>query len=240
MSSNARRLLMCPPQFFDVEYEINPWMHLACQPVTNSADEQWAELRAAFLRLGAVIEDVAPVKVLPDMVYTANAGLVHGTNVVLSRFRFPERQGEEPIFQAWFEKQGFTVLKLTDGFFEGAGDALFAGDLLFAGHGFRSDEHVAKEVCALLNISEWISCQLVDPRFYHLDTCFCPLSDRLALGFEAAFSADSLQRIKQHVELIAVPEEEAVHFACNAVVLSSDIVMPVGCPKTYARLEAHG
>jgi N-dimethylarginine dimethylaminohydrolase len=234
------RWLVCKPLDYDVRYIINPWMDLARAPKQELAREQWNNLHHHMLRLGAWLEYVTHEDGNPDMVFTANAGLVRGTDVVLSRFRYPERQGEERHFRAWFEAHGFAVHTISKGSFEGEGDALFSGDTLFCGWGFRSDQEVYDEVGSMLKASNLVVVKLQDPRFYHLDTCFCPLNTQCALVFPGAFTKDGLELLGKSIELIPVPEAEALQFVCNAVVLGKDVVLPAGCPQTYKMLAERG
>jgi N-dimethylarginine dimethylaminohydrolase len=95
-------------------------------------------------------------------------------------------------------------------------------------------------VAAHLSIPTVVHCELIDPRFYHLDTCFCPLNKDKAIFVRSAFSADSIREMEKHIELIAVPEGDAERFVCNTVVLGTDLVQPAGCDSTYAMLKTHG
>src|SRR5207244_13287534 len=82
---------------------------------------------------------------------------------------------------------------------------------------------------------------LADARFYHLDTCFCPLPDGGAILFPPAFDEYARKAIRQHLgTLVEVAPEEAAHFACNAVVIGQDIVLPEGCPKLAGALAERG
>jgi N-dimethylarginine dimethylaminohydrolase len=234
------RWLVCQPKDYDVRYKINPWMDPSRVPDKAQAAVQWNNLHHHLLRLGAWLEYVPHAEGLPDMVFTANAGLVRGENAVLSRFRYNERKGEERFFAEWFEQNGFTVHRVTKGDFEGEGDALFAGDTLFCGYSFRSDFAVYDEVSTILNVKECVVVELKDPRFYHLDTCFCPLTPSLALLYPGAFSEADVKKLEKHIELIRVPEADALQFVCNAVVLGTDIIVPAGCPATYAMLAQRG
>ncbi len=126
---------------------------------------------------------------LPDLVFTANAALIYGRRAILSRFRHPQRQGEEPHFAKWLVDQGFDVTELDpEQYFEGAGDALFCGDTLFAGYRIRSDASAMQHVGSLLGVRV-IPLELVDGYYYHLDTCFCPLSKDSAIYFPGAFDS---------------------------------------------------
>ena len=234
------RWLLCNPKHFDVTYEINPWMSIQRSPLSDLAASQWQCLHHTLIRLGAWVEYVEPQPGNPDLVFTTNAGLVRDSKVVLSRFAYPERAGEEPIFREWFERNGYSVVTVHKGTFEGEGDALFAGDTLFAGHGFRSTQEAYDEVAQELNVKKLVFCEMVDSRFYHLDTCFCPLNATKALVVPGAFSTESLTEMGKHIELLPVCDEDAERFVCNTVVLGSDLVQPAGCDRTYAMLNTHG
>ena len=222
------RFLMCPPDHYEVDYVINPWMEGNIHKSSReTAASQWEAL-CALLEKEAQVERIAAPVGLPDMVFTANAGLVLGKKFVLSRFLPRERQGEEPVFKKWFKKQGFDIFELPPDLpFEGAGDALLDPQrgCLWAGYGFRSELAAHPQLAQWLNI-EVISLRLADPRFYHLDTCFCPLENGGLLYYPPAFDAYSNRLIEQRVPAemrIAVDETDAVRFACNAVNLGRRI-----------------
>ena len=185
------RFLMCPPDHYEVDYVINPWMEGNIHRSSReTAASQWEALRG-LLDKEAQVERIAPQAGLPDMVFTANAGLVLGKKCVLSRFLPRERQGEESFFKKWFKKQGFDIFELPPDLpFEGAGDALLDRHrgCLWAGYGFRSELASHPQLAQWLGL-EVISLRLVDPRFYHLDTCFCPLENGCLLYYPQAFDA---------------------------------------------------
>lgn len=228
--TDSLRILMCPPHHYDVDYVINPWMEGNIHRSSRElAEEQWHRLHQV-LKNYATVELVEPQPGWPDMVFTANAGLVLGNTVVLSRFFHPERQGEEPHFQQWFADQGYTVHTLPKSLpFEGAGDALLdrSGRWLWAGYGFRSELDSHPYLAKWLDI-EVLSLRLVDRRFYHLDTCFCPLTDGYLLYYPPAFDIYSNRLIELRVpaeKRIPVEEVDAVNFACNAVNVERVVVM---------------
>lgn len=238
------RLLVCPPDHFQIDYEINPWMRRTNGVDPVKAVGQWQGLMRVLAHdVGVGIEQMRPVKGLPDLVFTANAGVVVGRRAVVSRFRYPERQREETYFAQWFREQGYEVLTLDKTlYFEGAGDLLGFPETWFGGYRQRSDIRVFPELGDLLQ-REIIPLELIDTRFYHLDTCFCPLSGGELLYFPAAFDsyaqAAIAQRIPEHLRLV-VPKEEALRFACNAVCVGKYVVIPAGCPRTTQLLEACG
>ena len=235
---DRRTLLLCPPDYSGIEYEINPWMDRKQNAVPALAHAQWEALRDQLQSLGCKLELLAASEKLPDMVFTANAGLVVGNRFVRSNFRFAERQGEEEHFERWFAERHYEVIRLPAGmFFEGEGDALFCRDILFCGYRYRSDVRAHQKIGELLKCLV-ISVELIEPRFYHLDTCFCPLPDGGAIWFPGAFDAYGQRAIRDHVRggLIDVVPEEAGRFACNAVVLGKEIVLPADCPQLCREL----
>ena len=234
-------ILMCSPDHFGVEYEINPWMHVDNQVDRAAAQRQWDALHSVYESLGQSVVLAAPVAGLPDMVFTANAGVVWNGRAVLSRFRHPERQGEEPHWRAFFESAGFDVAAPPRSMsFEGAGDALFVGETLFCGHGFRTDRSAHRFVADALGV-EVVSLELVDPRFYHLDTCFCPLNAQTVLYAPGAFSpasATTIRRLVPHV--IEVPPEVAAGFACNAIAVGNRVISSTAAGELSDRLQHEG
>jgi lysine-ketoglutarate reductase/saccharopine dehydrogenase-like protein (TIGR00300 family) len=243
--TSSIRFLMCPPDHYDVDYVINPWMEGNIHKSSRDrAVAQWQKLHHV-IKDHAIVDLVQPQKGVPDMVFTANAGLVLGDNVVLSRFYHKERQGEEPYFKQWFESQGYTVYELPKDLpFEGAGDALLdrEGRWLWAGYGFRSELDSHPYIAKWLDI-EVISLRLMDERFYHLDTCFCPLSGGYLLYYPPAFDSYSNRMIEMRVapeKRIAIAEADAVNFACNAVNIDSVVIMNKASDNLKQRLAKAG
>ncbi|MBO1060255.1 MAG: TIGR00300 family protein [Aphanizomenon sp.] len=239
------RFLMCAPDHYDVDYVINPWMEGNIHKSSRDrAVEQWNKLYNV-IKDHAIVDLVEPEKGWPDMVFSANAGLVLGKNVVLSRFLHKERQGEEPYFQQWFEQNGFNVYTLPKDLpFEGAGDALLdrEGRWLWAGYGFRSELDSHPFLAKWLDI-EVISLRLMDERFYHLDTCFCPLANGYLLYYPGAFDSYSNRVIEMRVapeKRIAIVEADAVNFACNAVNVDSIVIMNKTSDGLKSRLAEVG
>ena len=235
------QVLMCSPEHYGIHYEINPWMNRARQADHALAVQQWEALRTSLTEVGAEIRLLDPVAGLPDLVFTANAALIFRRMAVVARFRHPQRQGEEPHDAAWLSRAGFDVQQLPGGmYFEGAGDALFCGETLFAGYRIRSAALGHQQIGELLGVHV-IPLELVDDYYYHLDTCFCPLSPGEAIWFPGAFDDYGQQVVRELVgNLIAVDEAEARQFACNAVVVGRTVVTNIGCPKLHAALRSAG
>lgn len=222
--------LMCPPEWYDVDYVINPWMagnlH---QPSRDRAFEQWRALHDA-LRAVADVRLLHARRGMPDMVFVAHTGLVQHGVAALSSFAHPQRQAEEQPLREWLKDTGFLLWETPrETCFEGEGDALFDadGNHLWAAHGSRtcrvSHRHVADAWHTRVT-----SLHLIDPRFYHLDLCFAPLSNGYVLYFPDAFDTASLEKIHAAYpegKRIVVSEAEATQFACNVINLGEQILM---------------
>ena len=239
--SRRAQILMCPPEYYGIEYEINPWMSRQKQADSQQAHRQWAAMRGALEQFGATTLLMDAVPGLPDLVFTANAAMIFDDQAVLARFRYPQRQGEQVVDEAWLSAAGFTVRHLPEGvFFEGAGDALFCGDTLFAGYRIRSDVRGHQQIGAMFGCRV-IPLELVDPYYYHLDTCFCPLAPGKAIYYPPAFDDYGRRALAEAVdELVAVSDGEARRFACNAVVVGRNVITNVGCPELHASLRVCG
>jgi N-dimethylarginine dimethylaminohydrolase len=237
--------LMCPPRLYDVNYVINPWMagNIHASSRTRAA-EQWQRLYEAVSKI-AKVQLIQPEPGSPDMVFTANAGLERDGIVAISSFFHPERQGEEPHFRRWFREAGYTIIDIPRATpFEGEGDALFSGDgrCLWAGHGPRSaasSHHALREAWGI----PLVPLHLIDPRFYHLDTCFAPLANGYVMYFPDAFDRLSLHRIESFYpqeKRIVISEADAVCFACNAINVGRTIVLNKVSSKLSGQLEKLG
>jgi N-dimethylarginine dimethylaminohydrolase len=235
------RILMCPPEHYGIEYEINPWMSRSRGSDHAVAAAQWDGLATILRGLGVQVELLTPQPGLPDLVFTANAGLIFGNAFYSARFRHSERARESPVFDAWFAGHGFEVRHLpAEMYHEGAGDALFCGDALFAGYRIRSDVYAHQWLGEALGVRV-LPLELVQGHFYHLDTCFCPLAPGEALYYPGAFDDYGRRVLRTHVKaLIEVDEAEARRFGCNAVVVGRTVVTNTGCPKLADALKARG
>ena len=236
---------MCAPRLYDVNYVINPWMAGNVHASSRArAMEQWQHLYEAVSRVADVVL-VDPVQGSPDMVFTANAGLERNGIVALSSFFHPERQGEEPHFRQWFRAAGYSVIDIARSTpFEGEGDALFANDgsRLWAGFGPRTAASSHNALRKAWNI-EVVPLHLIDPRFYHLDTCFAPLSDGYVMYYPKAFDPASREKIEAFYpssKRIIVEESDAVRFACNAINVDHTIIVNEVSAELKNRLQSCG
>lgn len=249
------RLVMCPPTFFDVSYVINPWMDpndwsAHADQLTKDANEGWQRLHDAYKSLGAEILIEPPERGLPDMVFTANCAVVLDGIVLLAQFRPLERRGEEIYNLRYFEglrDRGMvkTIVRMPDGvFFEGAGDAVWdrTRQLFWCGHGQRSSVG-ATGVIAETFAQNALALRLVDPRFYHLDTCLCVLPNGEILHYPPAFDQDGLGLLAEVAgkdKLIAADDADAGTLAVNSFSIGNNVVFGNCSAGLEARLAERG
>jgi N-dimethylarginine dimethylaminohydrolase len=243
MGQWGRHYLMCPPDYFDVAYSINPWM-VGEEVDRPRAKDQWATLASAIEAAGGIVETITPQPGLPDMVFTANAGIVSGTRFVPSRMRYRERRDEPALAARWMEARGLDVVEIPHGCFEGSGDALPFGDgpgrRLVAGYGLRSDTAAWDEIAAATGLTI-TPLPLVDTRLYHIDLVFCPLDERRALVAPIGLTAEGLAEMRRIVpEPILVDDDEALRFVTNSIVVNDTILMPHCSPRIGRLLEQAG
>jgi len=239
------RYLMCPPEHFRLEYAINPWMRVDVAVVDRRrAYEEWLRLRHVMESI-ADVEIIEPEAGLPDMVFAANGAFALGRDVLIGRYRHQERRGEEARVRAWFASRNYTIHELPEGVpFEGTGDAILdrSGRWIWAGEGFRSDRR-AHDVLARCFNMEVVSLHLVDERYYHLDTCFAPLTGGYVMYYPAAFDAASRRAIEDRVpreRRIVVSDADAAAFACNVANVGRVVVAHALSAELRERLEGLG
>lgn len=236
-----KTLVLCRPDFYGISYTINAWMSLSNQADRSIAIEQWDNLKDRIKEHGGETLFCPSKSGLPDMTFIANSGLVYKDKnmVVLSNFKHDERKGEEQHFLEWFLERGY-IVKTVSLPFEGAGDALFLDKTLIGGYGFRSEVGVYDEIRQALGCPV-VPVKLVDDRFYHLDTCFCPLDGMDYMIYPGAFDEVGLASIRAlGGNEIVVPEVDAARFGCNAVCIGRTVILPDGCYETMQKLQQGG
>jgi N-dimethylarginine dimethylaminohydrolase len=238
----APTVLMCSPAYYRIEYEINPWMSVSRPSDSFLAGQQWRMLYELLKKgLNVNVRLIEPVPGLPDMAFTANAGFAWRNKFILSNFRHEVRRREAIHFEKWFASRNYEIFHLPEqDSFEGEGDLMMCGNLLFAGYPLRSSLVSHKRAADILQC-EVLSLKLTNDWFYHLDTCFCPLDSNAAIYYRGAFDSSALKVLENRIDtLLPVTEEEARRFACNAIVVERNVIMNDGCPKIGGQLESLG
>ncbi|WP_342793283.1 dimethylargininase [Pseudonocardia hierapolitana] len=237
--ARPRHYLMCRPEHFEVRYAINPWMRPGRPVDRERALAQWEALRQAYLDLGHRVDLIDPVPGLPDMVYAANGATVVDGTVLGARFRHPQRQAEAAAHRDWFAAAGFPVVE-PEFVNEGEGDLLVVGDVVLAGHGFRTDPRAHAEAAAVFG-REVVPLELVDPCFYHLDTAVAVLDDAHIAWLPAAFTPASQEVLRARFPegIVAGPADAAV-LGLNAVSDGRHVVLPAQATGLAAALRERG
>jgi N-dimethylarginine dimethylaminohydrolase len=238
-TARIRRYAMTSPQFFAVDYAINPWMDTDNPVDTAVAVAQWGHLRDTYLRLGHVVDLVAPVPGLPDMVYAANGGLILNGTAVVARFKYPQRQQESIAYAGWMRSQGYTPVQ-TQHVNEGQGDLLPVGETILAGTGFRTDPRAHAEIAEIFG-RPVVSLELVDPRFYHLDTALSVLDDATIAYYPPAFTESSRAQLETlFPDAIVVESADAYVFGLNVVSDGRHVVYPAAAVGFAEQLTQAG
>ena len=223
--ATLRRFVMTPPRFFAVDYSINPWMDTTTPVDAGVALAQWQHLGDVYRQLGHTVELVDPVPGLPDMVYAANGALIIDGTAAVARFKYAERKQESAAYAGWLSSQGFQV-RQTRHVNEGQGDLLPVGDDILAGYGFRTDLRAHGEIAGIFD-RRVISLELVDPRFYHLDTALTVLDDTTIAYYPPAFSYVSRAHLETlFPDAIVVDTADAYAFGLNTVSDGQHVVHP--------------
>jgi N-dimethylarginine dimethylaminohydrolase len=234
-----RHYAMTAPTFFAVEYAINPWMDTSTAVDTHVAMNQWETLRQTYKELGHTVELVEPVAGLPDMVYAANGGLLVNGKAVVARFAYPQRAGESDAYAEWMARHGFDPAE-TRHLNEGQGDLLVVGSIVLAGYGFRTERQAHAEIGALVGMPV-VSLELVDPRFYHLDTALAVLDDTTIAYYPPAFSDEArAQLLDLFPDAIEVATADANVLGLNAVSDGLNVVLPAAATGFAEQLRKAG
>lgn len=234
-----RHYAMTAPEHFTVEYAINPWMDTATPVDTALALDQWDTLRRVYADLGHTVDSVTPRRGLPDMVYAANGGFLVGDTAVVARFAYPQRAGEADAYAEWMTAAGYRTV-FTHHVNEGQGDLLLVGSNLLAGYGFRTDRRAHAEIAAATGL-DVTGLELIDPRFYHLDTALAVLDDSTIAYYPPAFSDDARRRITELFgDAIEVGSADAYVLGLNVVSDGRHVVMPAAATGFADQLRRAG
>lgn len=224
-----RKILLCPPTFYDIEYVINPWMDIENKVDKKKVLKEYEVLKNLYKTLGAKVYEIEPVRGLPDMVYAANFGFVKDNLFIKSNFKYPQRQAESIYSKKYFENHGFAIAELpTEVCFEGQGDLLYAQGKYFMGYGKRTDL-IAKKYLEDFLKSEITEFKLSDPYFYHFDMSFAPLDSQTVIINKNSFDQGGVEKIyKNFKNVILTSDSDNKIFSCNLVVVGKNVVIGKG------------
>jgi N-dimethylarginine dimethylaminohydrolase len=224
MPLHQKTVIMSPPDHFDIEYSINPWMNIDNKVVKKTAMYQWRNLRDLYKNLGVKVLLIPPVPGLPDLVFTTDHGVWIEDTFYLSNFRYPERQKEQAIAIPWYIKSKIKVQHVPSICQLEGGDVIYHNSHIFLGYGFRTSLGTADYLRSVTR-RPVVALELVDESFYHLDTCFLPLTQDTAFYYPPAFSENSVKQLKAHFDiLLPVTTREADGFGCNSVKIGTKVI----------------
>jgi N-dimethylarginine dimethylaminohydrolase len=237
--ARPRTYLMCAPTCFEVDYTINPWMDPAVPVDRGLALRQWERLVHVLGELGHTVEQIEPLAGLPDMVYAANGGFVAHDIALVARFRFPERAGESRAYADWMSSMGYQPIS-TRHINEGQGDLLMVGEMVLAGYGFRTDVRAHPEISSALRMPV-VSLELIDPRFYHLDTALAVLDDHTIAFYPPAFTEAAQEQLHAlFPDAIVVGSADAYVLGLNVVSDGLHVVLPCAATGFATQLREIG
>lgn len=218
------RVFLCSPDFFRVDYSINPHMKPGTTDI-KLAWQQWRRLYALYKRLGIKVEVIKQDKKFPDMVFAADQCVSFKGHVILSNFRFAQRRGETELYKSFFIKNGYNVLDTPNNvYFEGSGETFILGDRIYLGYGKRTTKSAAGYIKKITG-KKVVALKLVNPEYFHLDTCFLPLDKDTAFYYPPAFDKNSRQTLEDGFEnIFKFTKKEAEGFAANSFVYGKKII----------------
>jgi N-dimethylarginine dimethylaminohydrolase len=224
-----KKILLCPPTHYDIEYKINPWMDIENKVDQQKVHEEYQQLKQTYKDLGCEILEIPQEKDLPDMVYAANYGFPQSNVFIKSNFKFDERKDEAEAAKKYFEKLGFATQELpTHISFEGQGDLLVAGDKYLMGWGKRTDKEAKKYLEKILNV-DITDFKMINPYYYHLDTCLLPINGQTIAINPLSFEQEGIEKLKKiFKKIIYVSKEDNAILACNACIVENTIVIGKG------------
>ncbi|GAB3755701.1 dimethylargininase [Microlunatus parietis] len=238
--ARLRRYLMTPPEHFAVSYAINPWMDPAVPVDVGRALAEWRILRDTYRRLGHRVDELPAPAGLPDAVYAANGALVTPRVTVGARFAYPQRAAEAEVYADWLDRAGLGPVARPTEINEGEGDLLLAGSVILAGTGFRTTRAAHAEVARLTGL-EVITLELVDPRFYHLDTALAVLDDDAIAYLPSAFSPASRAELeRRYPDAVIAAEADAAVLGLNLVSDGRNVIMAAAAVGLARDLELRG
>jgi N-dimethylarginine dimethylaminohydrolase len=231
-----KKLVLCPPVYFDITYEINPWMNVDNKILKERVTAQYHSLQQVYTSLHIPFFEITPQEGLSDQVFTTDTGHAERNMFIKSNFRYPERRKESDIMAEFLKKKGYAIHTLPEHiYFEGQGDFVRNTNAYFLGYGKRSMKEAAPLLSEILK-KPVLPIELKNPYFYHLDTCFTALSSEYAMMYLPAFTPESIRLIAEHYKkVIPVDEADARQFVCNLIPYGKHIILNAGISENLSK-----
>ena len=224
-----KSLLLCPPSFYDIRYEINPWMNTDNPIDKAKAHEQYETLKYAYDALNVTYHELSPNNHFPDQIFTTDTGHIEKNMFIKAQFKYKERRGEVTVVEEFLKTHGtYQTIELPEGIYFEGGDLIKFEDIYFFGWGKRSSKEALPFLKKHLD-AEIVGIELIDDWYYHLDTCLAPINKKVALAHIGAFPKTSADEIKKHFgQIIQTTEEDNKQFACNMVTIDGKAILTQG------------
>lgn len=228
----VKKVLLCPPKYYQIEYEINPWMDIKNKVDKKKVEEEFEKLKDIYKKVGLEVLILDAQAGLPDMVYTANCGFVIDDLFIKANFRYKQRRKEADFAEVFFQKKNFKVGRLPEEvFFEGQGDMFYRDGNFFMGSGKRTSPEAKKYIDKIIG-QESIKIEVNDPYYYHLDTCFAPLGYGKVIIKTDSFKKEDVDQIKKNFnQVIEVSAKDNPFMCCNIVCTDEVVIAGEGIGK---------
>ncbi|MDR0218307.1 MAG: hypothetical protein LBI71_05395 [Enterobacteriaceae bacterium] len=237
-------LLMCKPDFFDIEYVINDWMDTENKVDKVLAKKQWDYVYDRLVERGVKVKIIEPVQGLPDMTFAGDCGMIHNNKFLASNFRHPERQGERQHYIDFLKNEGVEIHSVDpEVYFEGLGDVIYWEDSIIFGFGPRSDKEAVKAIRDTypeLKVRGELHIQ--DNTFFHVALAFSFIDKDTIIYYPEAFTPESRKYIENNFSRrIAVSEYDAKElFVCNNIPIGKDILLHDCTPEVENKINELG
>jgi N-dimethylarginine dimethylaminohydrolase len=208
----------------------------------RAAFNEWLGLCDAITRAGGRILVMPPPSgtTMTGLIYTANSGMLFKTGddwtFMLSKMSVPHRQAEREHIRAFLREAGLPVIDAQHAW-EGQADVTtLKGNRFILTWGVRSVRESLAEVRAHLPMGARVLEAEIREPFFHGDTCLDPVTtrsgDMVLLAHGGALAGAGLPEMRTFLgtygEVLAVDEDDALHYACNALCVNGTLLAPGG------------
>lgn len=237
-----KNLFLCPPNYLEFEYIINPWMTEDTNFSLDNAVKEWSELYNLYISL---YPDhtfrVEPKSGLTELCFLGDSIFSYKGHTVFSRLATSERYDETEYVIQVFRDLGFEGHRVPEGvYYEGSGETVVWNDIILVGYGQRSNDKIVNHLENELE-SRVIGLNLIDPKYYHLDTALFPVSNELIALYEPAFDKESIRVLENlDCELLKLDQQSALDFALNSIALNNNILVHYKAKSFISKLKKRG
>lgn len=238
-----KKLLMCRPEYYVINYSINSWTDSKDQIDGELAIKQWEHLYDQLNQLGVEVELLNPVEGIPDLCFVGDAGMAYNGKFIPSNFRHKERQSEIVHYVDWMKCHDYKIFEIEENIsFEGLGDVVQYDNVYFIGYGGRSSQGACKYTSEVFEELQLLGeLQLADSRFFHNSHAIALLSNTIGMYYPSAFTEESIRQIQENLSVcLEIDEQDACDFVCNNIVVNKNILVDSCSKKLELQLNDLG